>query len=379
MKSILLVNYEYPPIGAGAGNATRFLAKSMAGLGLERVTVLTAGFGGLRGWAQEDGIEVYRCDSLRRRPDRSNVFEMISFVKGASRAIGPIVERNRPEGVIAFFSIPCGPLGLLARRRHGIPYVVSLRGGDVPGTEKGLSLLQLCIVPLRRSLLKNALAVVANSQGLADASVKADRFPVRVIPNGVDTDYFAPAEEEKSGPVFRVLFVGRFREQKNLFFLLDQFAALAKRLDGKKVELVLVGDGPLRKKLEAHAVRVGIMERTVWKGWLAKDELLRAYRSAHCLVNPSLYEGSPNAVLEAMACGMPVVASSVMGNADIIIDGETGFLIDLAEAAKFSDRLAGLASAPERTAAMGRNSRNLVLRKYSWNRRAEEYISLFSE
>jgi glycosyltransferase involved in cell wall biosynthesis len=375
---ILLINYEYPPTGAGAANATYHLAKSLHAAG-HTVAVLTAQFRGERGWSEHQGVRVFRCAARRTRPDRSSIGEMLTFIAGAMLALRGVVNELRPEACVAFFSIPCGPLALLAKRRWGIPYVVSLRGGDVPGSEPGLTLMYRLLAGLRRLILRESRAVIANSQGLKEMSERADPIPVGVIANGVDTDYFQPGPERGAGSPFRVVFVGRFQKQKNLLFLLEQFAATVRRLPTIEISLDLIGDGPLRQEIEAKVVALGLTDRVQLRGWLRGTQLLAAYQGADCVVNPSLYEGMPNVVLEAMACGLPVIASRVAGNDTIVCDHVNGFLFDLDNPAVFGERLEALARDRALARSLGARARAIAMAGYSWSSVAAKYIALFAE
>lgn len=258
-----------------------------------------------------------------------------------------------------------------------MPYVVSLRGGDVPGNEPHLSSLHTLLAPIRRTVLRNSLAIVANSDGLRKMAEAADAFSVRTIPNGVDTAFFqpAPAGHEPTGGVrpFRILFTGRFQAQKNIPLLFQEVA----QLPSGSYELHLVGDGPLNAHLRALANDLGIAAAITWHGWLSRSALREVYRSADCLVNPSLYEGMPNVVLEAMACGKPIVASRVAGNDAVVQEGVTGFLFSLDEPATLRESLQTLLNDPVRAAEMGRNGRAWAARNFSWSQVAAAYVQLF--
>ncbi|MFH1295687.1 MAG: glycosyltransferase, partial [Bacteroidota bacterium] len=133
--NFLLINYEYPPIGAGAATATYHIAKEIVKAG-NSVTVLTSQYRDKKGAEEENGINVIRCRSLRKNAEQSNIAEMLCFLLSASLSLPSVVKRHKIESAIVFFSFPCGPLGLLCRTFFQIPYVVSLRGGDVPGAEQ---------------------------------------------------------------------------------------------------------------------------------------------------------------------------------------------------------------------------------------------------
>ena len=371
---ILLVSYEYPPVGAGAATAGRAIAKALTELGHE-VVVLTGRFKGLPRRVDDHGIIIHRIPSLRRRMDRSDVKEMASFLAAGLLFAPALIRTHRVEGAIVFFSVPCGPIGLLGRWMCGVPYIISLRGGDVPGTEPSLNFLHRFLRPIRRTVLKNSIAIVANSNGLRKMAETADPFPVQVIPNGVDTRFFIPARSKpvRNESTLRILFVGRFRQQKNLPFLFRQVA----HLPPATFELHLVGDGPEKQRLEGLALKLGIASAVTWHGWISPGALPQIYQSADCLVNPSLYEGMSNVVLEAMACGVPVIASRVPGNDELVLDGDTGFLFDLRKPAALVSALTKLRDAGLRR-RMGTLARNRAANFCSWNNVARQYVELFS-
>lgn len=373
---ILLVNFEYPPLGGGAANATLFLARALVELGHEPV-VLTCAVPGLDHDGIEDGIPVHRLRALRRAPDRTNIREMASFMLASLLGVRRVARADRIEAVVTFFTIPCGPAGWLLHRTMGLPYVVSLRGGDVPGHVPGIRLFHIVVAPVRRAVLKAARAVIANAPGLARKSEKIDPVPVHVIPNGVDTGVFRPtAPDETRGDRFRILFVGRLHELKNINLLLRSAAELARA--GTALSIDLVGDGPERPALEALAAGLGLADRITWHGWRPKEEVAALYRGASCLVNPSRYEGMPNTVLEAMASGLPVVASNVGGNNDLVAPGETGLLFELDEPEGLTRALRALADDRALAGGMGARARELAVRDYSWQGVARRYIDLLA-
>jgi glycosyltransferase involved in cell wall biosynthesis len=376
--NILLINYEYPPIGGGAATATAAIAGHLASLG-HTVTVLTSRFHDLTGEVREGNVRVVRCPAIRKSPDRSGLLEMLSFLVSAGLRLGSLIRRQRIGAAIVFFSFPCGPLGLWGWMRGNVPYVISLRGGDVPGNEAALDFLHGLLAPLRRFIFQRSIAVIANSPGLKEMSERADPFPVQVIPNGVDTDFFHPpaTRDEAADRPFAFLFVGRFQIAKNLFYLFDHVASL-KRSGAGSFVLHLVGDGPQHDELQNHAKKSGIEDCLVWHGWVDKNRLREIYRNADCLVNPSLCEGMPNVVLEAMACGLPVIASRVPGNDAVVRHGKTGRLFDLDEPEAFQTVLREMMADPGRAREMGETGRSWVVSDFSWRKIAQAYADLFS-
>jgi len=373
----LLINYEYPPIGAGAATATQAIAHKLTELG-HTVTVLTARYHGLPEARMESGVLVRRVRCLRRHADRCTLLEMASFVLSAFFSLPFVMKVDRPNAGIAFFSIPCGPIALMAKTLFGLPYVISLRGGDVPGLTPEVSRIHTLLRPLRHAVLENAIAIVANADGLRKLAETSDPFRVSVIPNGVDTEFFRPITEPMNGSShpFRIVFTGRFQAQKNVSLLLKECASLRDQ-SNVQFELHLVGDGPLRLELQAEAAHLGLSDRIVWHGWTPRDQLRGIYQASHCFVNPSFYEGMPNAVLEAMACGKPIVASSVAGNDVIVQHGTTGFLFPLERPDLLRQSLKTLIDDPVRAQEMGWKGRNWVKSDFSWDYVAGAYAQLF--
>jgi len=246
-----------------------------------------------------------------------------------------------------------------------------LRGGDVPGTESHLGWIYWVLSPLRRLVFRFSQVVAANSKGLANLSMKVDPYTVKVIPNGVNTDYWHPAAKTKSGR-FRILFVGRLHSQKNVSFLLDEFATFTKCIPN--CQLTLVGDGPDRKLLEQQAVDLGIDSNIIWYGWASKQELRGLYQASDCFINPSVYEGMPNVVLEAMASGIPVLASDCIGNNEIIEDLRSGFLFQLGDSPGFQKKLLSIYNHEKKINEMTMNARNKMVNSFSWESVAQEYL-----
>ena len=371
---LLLVNYEYPPVGGGAATATRALAGCFVRMG-HSVTVLTSGLDVDAGEREEEGIRVVRMKTGRSRVDRASMREMFAFV--ARAALRLLRTREPVDAAIVFFSVPCGPLASILEVKRRVPTVVSLRGGDVPGFLPELDRMHALLAPVRRHCLRHARAVVANSPSLAALARDADGGSVEMIPNGVDTDAFHPAPRGDDRR-FELLFVGRLTEQKRLALVMEAFARLCRESGEREApRLSVVGDGPLREPLQAAAARLGIAERVTWHGWVSRDRLGEIYRAADCYVQASNIEGMSNTVLEAMASGLPVVASDGPGNRDVVVDGGNGLLFPVDDGEALLGAIRRLHGERERAARLGREARSTALSRYSWDATARAYLALF--
>lgn len=367
----LLINYEYPPTGAGAATATQATARALCELG-HHVHVVTSEYRTLRGSTAEDGVIVHRIPAWRRNASSCSMVEMAIFALSACLRVRSLVAAHQIDYVVAYFSFPCGPVAWWSRR----PFVISLRGGDVPGTEPSLARIHAFLQPIRRRMLRRAKAVVANSNGLRRLAETADLMPVSVIPNGVDTTFFQPRSKPRQAGPFRWLFVGRFQAQKNIKWLIRQFEALHLTAPGS-FAVELVGEGPQREEIRHLVQLAGLDSMVKWRGWTERGALREVFHQADAVVNPSLYEGMPNVVLEAMACGVPVLASRVAGNDAVVADGLTGRLFDLDDTAQFTSIARSWMSDPIGLALLGKAARERAVSEYSWQRCAKAYVDLF--
>ncbi|HET7144262.1 MAG TPA: glycosyltransferase, partial [Anaerolineales bacterium] len=171
---ILIINSEYPPIGGGAGNASANIARCLASLGHE-VSVLTAGFAGQPKLETRGGVTIHRIPALRRRQDRSTAIEQSIFIASASLRTLSLVPQLKPNATLAFFGLPSGAVAWLLKKLHRIPYIVSLRGGDVPGFRPyDFKTFHKLMGPFLRIIWRSADAVIANSNGLRDLAVSFD-------------------------------------------------------------------------------------------------------------------------------------------------------------------------------------------------------------
>jgi glycogen(starch) synthase len=371
---ILLINSEYPPVGGGAGNASANIARLLVQMG-NKVLVLTSRFGNL---PQEEfcaGVRILRGPAFRQYNDRSTAMEQISFIVGASIRAFSLIGRFRPDVTLAFFGLPSGAVAWLLKVVLGVPYVVSLRGGDVPGFRPyDFWLYHKLAVPFLHVIWRNASAVVANSAGLRDLAAAFDStIEIPIVPNGVDLERFSMARHDWSPP--RILSVGRVVYQKGYDLALQALAGL-KDLDW---EWRIAGDGPQLPALQAMIQANGLQERVQFLGWQTADQLKRQYAEANLFLFPSRHEGMPNAVLEAMASGLPVVATNIAGNEELVLNGETGALVPVEDVAALREALRPILLEAEMREKMGSAARPRVEQSFTWTRAAEEYQSILEK
>jgi glycosyltransferase involved in cell wall biosynthesis len=368
---ILIINSEYPPVGGGASTASGNIARILAEEGNE-VVVLTTRYNQLPKDSLENGVRVLRGPSRRSHKERSTAWEQGWFiVLGALRAL-PLMFRWRPQITLAFFGAPSGIIALFLHFTFGVPYIISLRGGDVPGFRSyDFWLYHWLITPLLKVVWSHAEAVVANSQGLRQLAMDFySQVEIGMIPNGVDIHQFKLTEHTWQPP--HMVTVGRLVHQKGLDLLFEALSGINQH----PWKLTIVGAGPRRQILGEMVKKMGIAANVNFVGWKDNEELPPYYQAASIFVLPSRNEGMPNAMLEAMASGLPVVASDISGNQELVLEGQTGFLVPSESPAELRQALMRLMGDEELCCRMGAAGRKMAESAYSWENTAAKYLEI---
>jgi glycosyltransferase involved in cell wall biosynthesis len=276
----------------------------------------------------------YLDESLERYTDDAELRARVRLFPGSRRhpwlqtVAMPLRYRRELSAcsVLRVFQVTGVVPALVAKRWFGVPFVTTygfwyskLARSAVTGS------LRHVVATLG---LRAADAVIVPTEELAAYVARrvSDPAAVQLIPNGVDTRRFRPAPHAPR-QTRSILYVGRLAVEKNLDTLIEAVAKLAGRFD---LRLTMVGDGPLRGKLERNAGALGVSLEIV--PFVDHRALPDIYASADVFVLPSLTEGHPKVLLEAMSCGLPCVASDVGGNRAILARRETGLRFDPGDA-----------------------------------------------
>ncbi|MCP4668953.1 MAG: glycosyltransferase family 4 protein, partial [Deltaproteobacteria bacterium] len=184
---------------------------------------------------------------------------------------------------------------------------------------------------------------------------------IAVIPNGVDTDALFPGPGPKA-PEPTILFMGRLVKDKDPMTLVEAFTRVVQKIPSARLDII--GNGPLRKKLEA-AVRSRSLESRVRIMPGARD--IRPYLKRAWIFALAAFtgEGSPNVIIEAMAAGLPVVATRIGGNPELVVEGQTGFIVEPRDPRGLAEAMLNLLTDEKGRLAMGAKARERVLSRHS--------------
>lgn len=332
---ILVVNYEYPPVGGGGGRVAAQVATGLARRGHE-VRVQTSRTGDLpRCEVTPDGVDVRRNFAFRRRPDTCSVPEMAGYVASAVWPVWRAVHSWKPDVMHVHFAVPTGPVAWLAHVLTGVPYVLTAHLGDVPGgAPEQTDHLFRVVKPFTHTVWRNAAAVTAVSSHVADLARSAYGVEARVILNGTGAFSAVPPPPSADGTL-RLLFTGRMSVQKNPVFLGRVLSALR----GLPWRAVFLGDGPLRGALEEELRRGGVESRCEFRGWVDGPGVQTALDASDVLVMPSLSEGLPVAAVEAAARGLAICGSAIPGLRDVVEGGVNGWSLPVDDAVAWREAL----------------------------------------
>ncbi len=375
MRGVAILTSLFPPSVGGIQTQTLALARGLAELGVE-VHVVTRPAAGRPAREETAGVTVHRVGLARGGPAAT-----LAYVALAARAVASL--RERVSVLHAHQLLSPASAALVASGLHRTPFVVTAHAsgavGDVASLARQGPLGRARLLALRR----RAGAFVAVSapirDELAHAGIPPDR--IRSIPNGVDTRRFAPADAAERTrlrralalpPVPLLVYAGRLAPEKGVDLLLDGWADARRR--GCSGVLCLVGEGPERAALERRARDHGVLGAVRFAG--PTDDVVPWLRAADVFVLPSRQEGLSVALLEAMACGVAVVATDV-GGTRAAADG-AAVLVPPAPAA-LSAAIRGVLDEPERALALGESARRRAVERFGILEIARRHLDLYRE
>jgi glycosyltransferase involved in cell wall biosynthesis len=370
---ILVLTFEFPPVGGGGGRAACDICEKLAARG-HQVLVLTSHMKGLPKSETLAGIQVVRIPSLRRKAFMASIVDMAAYIVSAVWNGMRIVPGWKPDVLQVHFAVPTGPAGWILSRLYHIPYVLTAHLGDVPGgvPEKTTEWFRW-ILPFTYPIWRDAAQVVAVSEFTRELALRYYSVNIKVIPNGVDTHVLDPGEIILRDPP-QIIFAARFMLQKNPLQIVRVLADL-RDLPWK---CKMLGDGPLLQQVREQIAKVGLLDRFELPGWVNPEQVLAHYAQSDILFMPSLSEGFPLTGVQALAMGLAIVASRVSGFVDLVHNGENGYLYNPADTQGMQNGLRALLTDPQLLLKMRQNSR-LISKDFDLKNIVEQYEGIFRQ
>lgn len=365
MRIAILVQAFPPRHLAGMEIATYNIAKHLVRRGHE-VHVITSLDEGLSRESMEDGFYVHRITLPKVRFLRIILF----WIK-----VLMALKKIKPD-IVHAQSIGVGTSGFLVKSFLKKPYVVWGRGSDVYRS-------WMFKKPISKLVLKNADAVIALTEDMKKEIEMICNKNVFVIPNGIDIKRFKNLSKENIRKRLKItndekiiIFVGRLEDIKGVKYLIEAMKSIKQK--DKNIKLMLVGDGEDRGKLERLVKELDLEENVIFIGKVPNEKVPEYMVVSDVFVLPSLSESFGIVNLEAMASGLPIVATKVGGLPEIIKDGENGFLVEPKNTKEITEKVLLLLEDIELNKRIAEKNKEEV-KKYSWGNVAEKLEEVYFE
>ena len=368
---ILVMNFEYPPLGGGASPVTYEISRGLARLG-HSVTVVTMSYRGLPKHEKTDDIDIYRVKSIRRKKEMCGTIEMLSYVISSIFFLRKHLKNNKYDICHCHFIIPTGIIALWAKKRYGLEYVITSHGSDVPGYNSDrFSFQHKFTRPLLKLICKNAKQLCSPSVYLKNLTTsQIGNYDIRHIPNGIDLENFKLDLSRTKKNI--ILTSGRLLKRKG-------FHTLIRAVHDTELpfEVHIAGDGPYREKLEKLAANS--KTKIVFHGWIDKGsgELIGLYEDASIYVLASSKENASIALLEGMAAKCVVITTNVSGCPETV--GDSGYLIDYDDSDTLRDILKRLSEDRALIEEYQRKSYARLQERFLWPDIITQYIAEFAK
>lgn len=333
-----------------------------------------------------DGIHIHRFKWLEPKQFKALVhfkglkdnLRFITYLISLFFKVIRIIRKHDIEIIHAHSTIPTGFIGVIVGKIMGKPVFITTHGMDVNNFIETSFLKQLMLFSL-----KSCDKIICVSEDLANtiADLGIDSKIV-VLRNAVDTNKFKPLKNmeirQKYGikkNSILILFVGYLDVFKGIFELIDAFFEVNKENNDLKV--MIIGEGPQESKIKDKVSKLKLDTSIIFTGKISSEDIPQYYQAADIFVLPSYTEGTPLAVIEAMACGLPIIASNVGGISEIVISNENGFIISPKNIKELSSKLRVLVKNQSLRSKFSNKSLKIINSEFNIDKKVEKLIDLY--
>jgi glycosyltransferase involved in cell wall biosynthesis len=371
-----MLNYEFPPIGGGAGKVHLNMLKEYSKRNDLNIDVLTS--------APQPGnyiinfsnnITIHKVGVHKKNLHFWRKTEILEWIIKAGHYYKKLIKHKKYDLVHSFFGFPTG--WFCYRSRTKLPYIISLRGSDVPGKNLRFAFEYKLLGIIFKAIWKNACALIACSEGLKQRALKFyPQVKIDVIPNGVDVEKFCPISQNiaKKSDAIRLITVGRLSITKRVDILIDAVKILVEQ--GKNVKLLIVGGGSLKNSIKKLAAQKNLADFIEFKGIVDSEQMPQLYQNSDLYVSATMQEGMSNAMLEAMACGLPIITTPCEGIDELIKDN--GIVVKEESAEAVAKAISELVTNTEKMELMSRAARKHS-ENFTWKSISQVYLEFYQK
>ncbi len=374
-----MLNNEYPPLGGGTGTVNKEIISFFKGISDIKIDLITGSIEKNNTIEElSDNIKIYKIGLNNKNIHHATNSELIKYTIKAFFIAKKLHKTAKYDMSFAWSTVPAGFVSYLLNILYGLPFVVRVGGPDIPGYEARYNLVYKFISPIIKRIWKKSYTIVTKCQSENDMILDINpNLPLKTIYNGIDTKKFKPADKNKSESKLKIICTARLIKRKGQDILIKAIAHLKEKQD---IEIFcnLVGDGDEKLNYEQLARQLNVGRLINFVSSVSRESIVEHYNDADIFVLPSYNEGMSNAVLEAMACGLPVIVTDVGGTAEMVTEGENGFIFEKSNHKELAVILEKLYLNPKLVSKMGKLSREKA-KIFNWRNIGYEYIELFKQ
>ncbi len=334
-----------------------------------------------------DGIHIHRFKWLEPKEFRALVhfnglidnFRLITYLISLFFKLMWTTRKYNIDIIHSHSAIPTGFIGVIVAKIMKKPVLITAHGMDINNFEGNTFFKRLI-----KFSLNNCNKTIAVSKNLASKmmSFGVEEEKIIVLRNAVDTNRFKPLKNKtlrnsyniKENTVL-ILFIGYLDIFKGIFELIDAFYEVNTK--NRNTKLIIIGEGPKEEELKEKVLEMGLKKSVIFTGKISPADIPKYYQSADIFVLPSHTEGFPLVIIEAMACGLPVIASSIGGIPEIIEDNVNGFLVSPHDISVLVYKLNILINNPNLREKFAHVSLKIIEKKFSANKKIEKLVKLY--
>lgn len=368
MRICVITSAKFPP-EEGIGNYIYNMSKKFLQKGHD-VTVVTRG-GFETSYENFEGIHLYRLPFLPVYPFHVHIHGIFvqKFIRSKEHdfdtihfhtPLPPVIKTSLPT--ITTVHTPMKTDTSMVELVNFFSIAVKLQGKIS------------CFIESELFHISNKITSVASSVSQELSEYGLNPKDIEVIGNGVDENLFCPVQN-KTGAKY-ILYTGRLSYRKGLFDFVECGINICSRYPD--INFKLTGKGPLFDKLKGIIHESGYEDRFEFLGHVEKTKLIELYQNATIFILPSHYEGLPTTLLEAMSCGLPVVATSVSGNLDVIESGKNGILVPIKSPDKMAEAVSSLLNSESLRIELGIAARKAIEQKFTWNAISDKILHCYN-
>ena len=372
-----MLNNEFPPLGGGTGTVNLEIFKQFKHKKDFSIDLITSGNSFDAKITQfSDNIRIIKVTVNSKNIHHASNFELIKYTLKATLKAIKLHRKEKYDLSFAWSTVPAGFVSFVLKILFGLQYIVRVGGPDIPGFEERYKTIYKIISPIIKLIWKKSKLLITKCETEYEMIKEINKnLKIETIYNGIDIDKYYHRNKENNLPL-NIICSARLIKRKGQDILIKAVAKLKE--ENIIYNVNLIGNGDEATEYQNLTEKLNIENQILFSGYIEREKMLQEYQKADIFVLPSYNEGMSNALLEAMACGLPVVVTDVGGTKELVEDGGNGYVFNTGDEKKLHEILKNIYNNKDRLKELGENSR-IKAKNLSWNKIVNTYIKLLIE